>query len=42
MRKVLEDPANYEIIELGKTKTTTATDGGEGEDELSALLAHAY
>jgi UDP-3-O-[3-hydroxymyristoyl] N-acetylglucosamine deacetylase len=42
MRKVLEDPANYEIIELGKAKTETASDGGEGEDELSALLAHAY
>jgi len=44
LRKILEDPANYEIVELGKPAGAagSAADGEEEDDELSAMLAHAY
>lgn len=41
IRKVLEDPSNYEIIELGKPALAQASDEVE-EDDLDALLAAAY
>lgn len=50
LRKVLEDPANYEIVELGTTvssiRSTSAEQAKEESEEeqadLPALVAHAY
>ncbi|MBI3544968.1 MAG: UDP-3-O-acyl-N-acetylglucosamine deacetylase [Deltaproteobacteria bacterium] len=39
IRKVLEDPSNYQIVELGKAATATSD---VEEDDLDSLLAAAY
>lgn len=39
IRKVLEDPANYEIIDLAKPRAKVVS---EEDEEVASLLAHAY